>query len=59
MLLPRPAAGGESCKQDSFLPYRKVLRQKDIDYEVSKTLFYAQERTDEIVACATWAPRGE
>ena len=26
MSLPRPAAGGESCKQDSFLPYRKVLR---------------------------------
>ncbi len=28
MSLPRPAAGRESCKQDSFLPYRKVLRQK-------------------------------
>ena len=28
MSLPRPAAGGESCKQDSFLPYKKVLRQK-------------------------------
>ncbi len=23
-----------------FLPYRKVLRQKDVDYEVSKTFFY-------------------
>ena len=22
MSLPRPAAGGKSCKQDSFLPYR-------------------------------------
>ncbi len=40
MSLLRPAAGGESCQQDSFLPYRKVRRQKDIDYEVSKTLFY-------------------
>ena len=31
MSLARPAAGGESCKQDSFLPYRKFLRQKEIN----------------------------
>ncbi len=31
MLLPRTAAGEESCKQDSFLPYRKFLRQKEIN----------------------------
>ena len=31
MSLPRPAAGGESCKQDSFFPYRKFLRQKGVD----------------------------
>ena len=29
MSLPQSAAGGESCLQDSFLPYRKVLRQKE------------------------------
>jgi len=26
MWLPRPAAGGECCKQDSFLFYRKLPR---------------------------------
>ena len=28
----RPGAGGKSCKQDSFLLYRKVLRQRNIDW---------------------------
>ncbi len=42
MSLPRPPAGGESCLQDSFLLYRKFLRQKDINRSGEAT-FYAQE----------------
>ncbi len=39
MSLLRSAAGGESCLQDSFLPYRKFLRQKEIKiFETCHTL---------------------
>ena len=45
MSLPRPAAGGESCLQDSFLPYRKVLRQKDIDWRRTEGSSWSVEDT--------------
>ncbi len=43
MSLPRPAAGGESCLQDSFYHIRKSFARRAWIDEVSKTLFYIQE----------------
>ena len=33
----RPAAGGESCEQDSFLLYRKVLVWRTLDMKRART----------------------
>ena len=35
--LKRPAAGGESCKQDSFLLYRKDRRWRSVELKIART----------------------
>ena len=37
MSLLRPAAGGESCVQDSFLLYRKDRRWRSVELKIART----------------------